>query len=40
MADREVEVEKETDEAGNVIAYNVRGDNVAFTRKVKKQGVE
>ena len=33
MADKDVEVIKEKDENGNVIAYNVMGDNMQFTRR-------
>ena len=36
MADREVEVEKKYDLNGNVIAYNVKGDGISFSRKVNQ----
>ncbi len=36
IADRELEVEKQFDENGNIIAYNVIGDNIEIVRKVKK----
>jgi hypothetical protein len=40
IADRDVEVEKQLDENGNVIAYNVKGDNINFTRKIKNNPSE
>ena len=40
MADKEVEVIRQTDENGNVIAYNVVGDNMQFTRKKRNVGKE
>ncbi len=33
VADREVEVEKELDRNGKVVAYNVNGENIAFRKK-------
>jgi len=35
LADREVEVEKELDKEGNIVAYNVKGGILNFSRKVK-----
>ena len=35
LADREVEVEKQYDNNGNVVAYNVNGEILNFSRKVK-----
>lgn len=40
MADKEVEVIRQKDEDGNVIAYNVVGDNMQFTRKKRNAGKE
>ncbi len=40
MADKEVEVIRQKDENGNVIAYNVVGDNMQFTRKKRNVGKE
>jgi hypothetical protein len=40
IADRDVEVEKQLDENGNVIAYNVKGDNINYTHRVKKPSAE
>ena len=36
MADRDVEVKKQYDSAGNIIAYNVVGENVEIIKRVKK----
>ncbi|NOX47667.1 MAG: hypothetical protein GXO89_11895, partial [Chlorobi bacterium] len=38
MADKEVEVIREKDENGNVIAFNVVGDNMQFTRRKRNVG--
>jgi hypothetical protein len=35
IADRDVEVEKQYDSDGNIIAYNVIGDNIEFVKRVK-----
>ncbi len=35
LADRELEVEKQFDENGNIIAYNIIGDNIEIVRKLK-----
>jgi hypothetical protein len=40
LADKEVEVIREKDENGNVIAYNVVGDNMQFTRRKRNVGKE
>jgi hypothetical protein len=40
LADREVEVEKEIDASGKVVGYNVKGETIAFTKKVNKPGIE
>ena len=36
LADRQVEVDKKLDEQGNVIAYNIRGETISFSRSVGK----
>jgi hypothetical protein len=40
IADKEVEVIREKDENGNVIAYNVVGDNMQFTRRKRNASRE
>ncbi len=40
MADKDVEVIREKDENGNVIALNVMGDNIQFTRRKRNIGKE
>jgi hypothetical protein len=36
IADREVEVDKKFDEEGNVIAYNIKGENISFFRNISR----
>ncbi|MCF8369233.1 MAG: hypothetical protein K9G76_09335 [Bacteroidales bacterium] len=40
MADREVELEKEYDINGNIVAYNVKGDGVSYSRKVSPKNAQ
>ncbi|MBN2175878.1 MAG: hypothetical protein JW731_17240 [Bacteroidales bacterium] len=40
LADRDVEVEKEMDKNGKVIAYNLKGDNINYSHKVKNPSSE
>ncbi|RLD59670.1 MAG: hypothetical protein DRJ05_06070 [Bacteroidetes bacterium] len=40
MADKDMEVIRQKDENGNVIAYNVVGDNMQFTRRKRNVGKE
>ncbi len=40
IADRDVEVQKELDAKGNVVAYNVHGETIAFKHRLNKSTVE
>ncbi|MCB2219889.1 MAG: hypothetical protein KQI35_05790 [Bacteroidetes bacterium] len=40
IADRDVEVKKQLDANGNVVAYNVNGETIAFSHRVNKSTAE
>jgi hypothetical protein len=40
IADRDVEVKKQLDANGNVVAYNVKGETIAFSHRVNKATAE
>jgi hypothetical protein len=36
LADRQVEINKQLDQEGNVVAFNIRGENISFFRSLKE----